>query len=232
LLHADVAIGIGKDCGALHTSDFPVVPNCPSVPVTVDDLEHFHSWENVLTNLDKVLDCADDAMVPTSASALQLANTSVPAFSQTVMPSVSQIVHSPLWDVGSCLNEKQKMVHDIIFSHLCAHLNGENPPQRRLIVRGQGGTGKTELLNAIADTFENAGASNLLVKTAMSGVVAGIIGGQTLHTWAGIPITFQGTNRWVTHPSKEMLLRRKRNMGSVLWLTIDEKSMLTAPLLA
>lgn len=70
------------------------------------------------------------------------------------------------------------------------------------------------------------------MKTALSGVAAGIVNGQTLHTWAGLPIKAPPTNKWVTHPSKAMAARRKRNMGSIQWLTIDEKSMLTAPLLA
>jgi hypothetical protein len=76
------------------------------------------------------------------------------------------------------------------------------------------------------------GASSLLAKTAMSGMAAGIVGGQTLHTWAGLPIKTSGMTKWLTHPSKEMLARRKRNFGPVLWLIVDEKSMLTAPLLA
>ena len=101
-----------------------------------------------------------------------------------------------------------------------------------MIVHGQGGTGKTTLLNAIANTFNNLGASSLLAKTALSGVAAGIVNGQTLHSWAGLPTKAPSTNKWVTHPSKAMLAHRKRNMGSLQWLTIDKKSMLTAPLLA
>ena len=79
--------------------------------------------------------------------------------------------------------------------------------------------------------FDNLGASNLLTKTAMSGVTASIIGGQTLHSWAALPITTPCSEKWLTHPSKEVQAHRKKNMGSTLWLTIDEMSMMTTRLL-
>ena len=60
----------------------------------------------------------------------------------------------------------------------------------------------------------------------MSGVAASIVEGVTLHSWAGLPIITPSTNKWVTHPSKIIAARRRANMGSTLWLTIDEKSML------
>ena len=73
-------------------------------------------------------------------------------------------------------------------NHLQDHLLGKNPPQRLLIIHGQGGTGKSALLNAISSTFEELGVSHLLAKMATSGVAASIIKGQTLHSWAALPI--------------------------------------------
>jgi hypothetical protein len=96
------------------------------------------------------------------------------------------------------------MVHRIITNHLQDYLSHKNPPQRLLIVHGQGGTGKSELLNAISKMFNDLGASHLLAKMAMSGVAASIIGGQTLHSWAALPITTPQTDKWITHPSKEV----------------------------
>ena len=57
-----------------------------------------------------------------------------------------------------------------------------------MIVHGQGGTGKSAMLNAIAETFTDLHVSHLLAKTAMSGVAASIVRGQTIHTWAALPI--------------------------------------------
>src|SRR6266702_6001070 len=100
-----------------------------------------------------------------------------------------------------------------------------------MIVHGQGGTGKSALLNAISSTFDDLHASSLLAKTATSGVAASIIGGQTLHMWGALPLRNPSCEKWLTHPSKEVDARRRRNMGDVLWLTIDENSMLRTPLL-
>jgi hypothetical protein len=49
--------------------------------------------------------------------------------------------------------------------------------------------------------FEELGALHLLAKMAMSGVAASIIRGQTLHSWAALPITTPSTDKWITHPS-------------------------------
>ena len=56
-----------------------------------------------------------------------------------------------------------------------------------MIVISSGGTGKLTLLNAIMETFTSWNVKNLLAKTALSSVAATIIGGTTLHWWAGLP---------------------------------------------
>jgi hypothetical protein len=129
----------------------------------------------------------------------------------------------------SSLNEQQQMAFDLVTSHLQAHPRNEQPPQRLMIMHGQGGTGKTAMLNAISKVFDDLGASHLLVKMAMSGVAASLIGGQTLHSWAVLPVRTPKTEKWITHPGKEVGLWQKRNFA-VLWLTIDEMSILTTPL--
>lgn len=64
----------------------------------------------------------------------------------------------------------------------------------------------------------------------MSGVAASIIGGETLHSWAALPITTPTCNKWLTHPNKQIHARRQRNIANVVWLMIDEISMLTTSL--
>ena len=127
------------------------------------------------------------------------------------------------------LNTCQCMVYNIVTTHLQSFLRGDNPPQRLMIVHGQGGMGKSVLLNEISKSFEKQNVSALLAKTAMSGVAASIVGGQTLHSWAALPVQPPSTDDWLTHPSKRIGKRRQDNIGNVLWLTIDKKSMLTTP---
>ncbi|KAF8256356.1 hypothetical protein EI94DRAFT_1437978, partial [Lactarius quietus] len=106
-----------------------------------------------------------------------------------------------------------------------------NPPQRLIIVHGQGGTGKSALLNAISKMFDDLGASCLLAKTAMSGVAASIVGGQTLHSWGGLWISMPTSDKWLNHPGNTVESKWKKNMTNILWLTVDEMSMLNTPLL-
>jgi Cdc6-like AAA superfamily ATPase len=52
------------------------------------------------------------------------------------------------------LNVQQRQAHDIISSHLDAHLAGKKPRQLLMMVHGAGGTGKTTLVEEITRTFE------------------------------------------------------------------------------
>ena len=88
------------------------------------------------------------------------------------------------------------------------------------------------LLNEISQLFADKGTSELLVKTATTGVAASIIGGSTLHSWAALPVKMPHNDKWINQPGKEIKNRCKKNLGKVLWLIIDKMSMLTTPMLA
>ncbi|KAJ7507781.1 hypothetical protein B0H11DRAFT_1902810 [Mycena galericulata] len=133
------------------------------------------------------------------------------------------------------LNTEQRRAHDIIEAHARRTLSGVRHEQLLMIVRGEGGTGKTVLLNAIAHTFAYLHAVEALAKTATTGVAASLVGGQTVHSWAGIrPMERQadgedGPRSKPTHTTSE---KRKRNIIPARYLDIDECSMMTKQLLA
>jgi hypothetical protein len=129
------------------------------------------------------------------------------------------------------LNEDQRRAHDIIISHLKFHLAGGQPPQQLMLINGPGGTGKSTLLNAIASSFARLDASHLIKTTALSGVAASLIGGTTLHWFAGLPpmLTPQ-SDIWPDNSSKHIKDRRAKNLQPILWLFIDEISMCTVDL--
>lgn len=132
------------------------------------------------------------------------------------------------------LNTEQRCAHDIIISHMNANQAGRSPKQMLMIVIGPGGTGKSTLLNAITKSFEHNGVCHLLAKTAMSGVAATVIGGTTLHWWAGLLVMKTPNNDdWMDHKStsKEIKARRDTNITNTDWLAIDEISMLTTDLI-
>ena len=100
-----------------------------------------------------------------------------------------------------------------------------------MIVIGQGGTGKSTMLNAITKTFEIMKASHLLKKTALSGVAASLIGGTTLHWHAGLPTQkIPQSDIWPDNPSKAMKDRRVANILNSQYLAIDECGMCTLDL--
>lgn len=230
-LYANDAIEIGMDSGALGFATFETVYRKPAKPATSQELGLFAIWDEALKN--SVVDSDRGELTSATLASVQ-ERTTVHRRSGGVEAAIAPTSTDTVdieeeKKVG--LNEKQFMVYDIVTSHLTAFLRHENPPQRLLIVHGPGGTGKTAILNEISNAFERLGAGHLLAKTATSGVAASLIGGQTLHSWAALPTRKPPTDKWITNPSKEVALRRKKNLGA-LWLTIDEMSMLTTPLLA
>ena len=230
-LFAEKAIDIGLKSGALQIRNDNATYADPAPLATENDLRNFQNWHALLDASEPRDD--EETSIPITSEILPLKDICVDMVCECepTASTITRVNHSSNGNSDCILNERQTMVHTIVTNHLRDHLLGKNPPQRLLIVHGQGGTGKSALLNAISNTFEELGASHLLAKTATSGVAASIIKGQTLHSWAALPIFTPRTDKWITHPTKEVATRRKKNMANVLWLTIDEMSMLTAPLL-
>ena len=229
LLYADVAVGIGLDSGALNEDSFAVAHPRPPLPATELQIEQFRLWQEQLDVLRAPAVEVATREIPVNPAVLPLTQIALHPMHDTGEPAVSVIEQEhPIQSANDLqLNEQQFMAYNIITTHLRAYLNGDAPTQRLVIVHGHGGTGKSTLLNAISKTFDELGASNLLAKTALSGVAASIIGGQTLHSWASLPCKTPMTNKWITHPNKSTLQKRKSNIDGVLWLMIDEMSMLT-----
>lgn len=60
-----------------------------------------------------------------------------------------------------------------------------------MIVVVPGGMGKTVIISELTHLFTLLGATDMLSKTATSGVAATLISGTTLHYWAGLPMIIQ-----------------------------------------
>lgn len=86
------------------------------------------------------------------------------------------------------------------------------------------------LIGAVTETFKAIGAEESLAKCATSGVAAVIIGGQTFHSWAGIPVTTPRKENWVETDNQAIKKRRKQNISGKQFLICDEVSMCTKEL--
>jgi hypothetical protein len=130
------------------------------------------------------------------------------------------------------LNDEQKRAHVIVTNHLDATLAGRNPGQLLMMVVGTGGTGKTMMLNVITASFEKKRASHLLKNMAMSGVAASLVGGTTLHWFAGIPPqAIPQSDVWPDNSSKSIKDHQKNDIQNMAWLAIDKIGMCTSDVL-
>ena len=71
------------------------------------------------------------------------------------------------------------------------------------------------------------GTSEMLVKTATSGIASSLISRMTLHYWAGLPVIIWWTEGWIEEPSKKIKTRREQNITPTQYLVMDDVSMAT-----
>ena len=127
----------------------------------------------------------------------------------------------------SLLLSDQRRAYDIIAWHLEQTLQDKNPPPLRMILHGEGGTGKSKVIQTVSDVFKVCDVSHLLVKAAYTGVAASLIEGKTTHVIAGISL-FKEDGRI----SDEMKAKLQHFWRSYKYLIIDEFSMISKTFLA
>jgi hypothetical protein len=124
------------------------------------------------------------------------------------------------------LRSDQFRAFDIITWHLDQTLSGNEPPPLRMILYGEGGTGKSKVIQTVTETFAQKGVKYMLVKSAYTGVAASLIDGKTTHTLASLSMTSDG------NLSDESKAKLQKQWQSRRYLIIDEYSMLAKSFLA
>ena len=222
------ALAIARASGIFTTLPVETVYRQGAQKAATDDLVQFLEWDQELTSIVRT----QDESVFHRSVANHLPSRPSQSVSEAVLtvdtPRISPSIRPEL----AILNTEQRRVHNIVEDNLLCHLAGRKPPQLLMIVQGQGGTGKSLVIKTISDTFAEHNASSALAKTATSGVAASLIGGQTLHSWAGLGIRTPNSSDWLSNATPLTAARRKRNIPGVKTLIIDEYSMLTKVVLA
>ncbi|KAJ7475396.1 hypothetical protein B0H11DRAFT_1917799 [Mycena galericulata] len=235
-LYGEHAMSVARDVGVF--TDEPLQPEGPLRAVgTYEDTLKYAEWGKKVTLLTRqdVLRPANVLAPPTDADLTVRIPRPFTAAVIEELPDRGRVRTPEQAAAIDILNVEQRRAHDIIESHARRTLAGVRQEQLLMIVRGEGGTGKTVLLNALAHTFEFLGAADALAKTATTGVAASLVGGQTLHSWAGLRVRDrdsegeEGPRSKPTHTTAE---KRKKNIIPAKYLDIDECSMLTKQLLA
>ncbi|EUC56046.1 ATP-dependent DNA helicase PIF1, putative [Rhizoctonia solani AG-3 Rhs1AP] len=123
---------------------------------------------------------------------------------------------------------EQRRAFDIVKWHLSqtvATLNSEpshRPPQLLMLLVGEGGTGKSKVIQTITAEFERQGAIGMLVKSAYTGIAASLIGGNTTHHLAAISVN----GKELSDEAKQKLANAWKD---IRYLILDECSMLSKP---
>lgn len=124
---------------------------------------------------------------------------------------------TPLADT---LNFEQRLAYDLIKTHLLSHLDGGDPEQLLMNLQGGPGTGKSQVIKAVTELFQVKDSTNLLLRSAYTGIAASVIDGQTLHTLAKIPV--KGGD-----PSPKAIAEMAGLYENLHYLIIDEISMIS-----
>ncbi len=126
----------------------------------------------------------------------------------------------------SSLNDEQRRAYDIVTWHLDQTLAGRCPPPLRMVTYGEGGTGKSKVLQTISAAFKVRRQEHILVKAAYTASAASLVDGKTTHVVGGISISssrFDG-EKTVSNEARSKL---EHFWQDYQYLAIDEMSMLS-----
>jgi PIF1-like helicase len=254
--HGELAVEVAQKVGIFPTESesvpWIVQDNSGSRNATRIDRDKLSVWQvQMQQDIDRQNEVNNDAALHSvehgAASVLgetddhtSSLNTEVPAGVTIFQPQHEM----PSLDPES-LNDRQRRAFETIMEHLGNRLANHRQKPLRMILYGEGGTGKSRVIQTVTEAFAAAGkrhhqgwpkatrnvdiklsplgASHLLVKAAYTGVAAALIGGKTTHTIAcvGACKTKDGTLSLQTRAKLQQFWRTKA------YLIIDEYSMIS-----
>ena len=136
------------------------------------------------------------------------------------------------------LTKSQKLLCDLFITHYAAYLAGQCPSALHVNLDGEGGTGKTHVIEFISVSLDEMwcngpGNGQTIVQSpvlrcAPTGVAAHNISGKTLHSLFRIPVS-KGEMADLDTSALQSL---QAIFAGVIYLIVDEKSMVSLSLLA
>lgn len=230
-LHGVLAIEVARRAKIFnnHVSSWPNTAAQLPRHATDDDLQMISSWAN---HLQADVEQKNTRPLPNTSTQTPVIE---PLTTNSMMPTatVSLLSHAlansedALDGIDiSHLRPDQARAYGIIKWHLDQTLNGTDPPPLRMIIYGEGGTGKSRVIQTVTDAFDARGSKNILVKAAYTGVAASLVDGKTTHMVAGISLHSKGS-------VKDGVKKKLQDFWwDVRYLIIDEFSMLSRSFLA
>ncbi len=165
---------------------------------------------------------AEEPALTTDSGAVQRLDVDATAGPSTVRAQVppAELPGTLIAASPAALKDEQFRAFDIMRWHLNETLAGNEPPPLRMIIYGEGGTGKSKVIQTITEEFIRRGAQHTLVKAAYTGVAASLIDGKTTHTIASISVK---AGKTMSDDAKSKL---QGFWKPKLYLILDEYSMI------
>ena len=198
---------------------------------TQKDLAHISMWHNLLQSAVDERAAAPDPDLPEGTSTATIERLTLPDSPPLDTPAAILLQHAasepalPAVD-PECLKPDQLRAYHIVTWHLGEILRGGNAPPLRMVLYGEGGTGKSRVIQTITEAFAARGASHMLMKAAYTGVAASLVDGKTTHVIGSLSLRSKDD---ISDAAKKKLQDFWRN---VRYLIIDEYSMLSKTFLA
>ena len=232
-VHGHLAIEVARHVGIFANEQSSWTVNSTSSPsnATEDDLGRIASWSKLLQdavdqrNNARNIPPPSEIAIPPTVQQLTLENTASTVQPTILLQSTDSEQALPAVNPDS-LKPDQLRAYRIINWHLTKTLQGADIPPLRMVLYGEGGTGKSRVIQTITESFSACGAAHMLVKAAYTGVAASLVNGKTTHVIASLSVGSKGS---VTDASKKKLQDFWRNIH---YLVIDEYSMLSKTFLA
>ncbi len=202
----------------------------PPVNATGDDLNKLLIWKEHMNadvntqNQGVDVPAETDQTVLPAVGRVQLPRDQDPSPSVVPEPCLSEASLSGV--DPSQLKRDQLRAYNIVTWHLNRTLAGDQPPPLRMIIHGEGGTGKSKVIQTITEYFAHRGAKHMLIKAAYTGVAASLIDGKTTHV---IGMISRNSKNGLSDDLKAKLQAFWKYYA---YLIIDEISMISKPFLA
>lgn len=146
-------------------------------------------------------------------------------------PCVEPTVEHVPFDSHRELLPDQQRAFSIIVDQLDRETEGLDQEPLRMMVFGEGGTGKSEIIKAVTELFSKRGRSEALIKTAYTGIACSQIAGSTTHRVFefGIRNAESRTGELDKYDGLGMTRHNRlvTRFKHVTWVIIDEISMIS-----
>lgn len=233
-LHGRMAIECARHLGIFGNEKHNWALDNHAIPLnaTQDDLARISMWHNLLQSAVDEKANTPNSVLPENIGTATVERSTL----ATIDPSLSTPAAVLLQSTASeqallavdpdCLKPDQLRAYCIVTWHLGETLRGCNIPPLRMILYGEGGTGKSRVIQTITEAFATLGVSHMLVKAAYTGVAASLVDGKTTHVIGCLSL---GSKDNISDTAKKKLQDLWRNAR---YLIIDEYSMLSKSFLA